>query len=403
MVLLASAYLLKNALRFDRWHNNDELAHTDYVFKVAHHGRLPHSNELVDRDLVEFSSRHFGYPAPEKLSLPDFGIGLQAYSYEALQPPTFYVIMAIPEAVLSCLGFPMEVRLRALRICSVLLVFLGWAVFYKALLPWVRQGIVSNGYLWFVTGALALFSAGDHYHISNDQAGLFLGSLSTGLLLRLGRQPSPQGVYGALGAVLGGTAVKLSNALWLLPWAALTGQLLYTGRLSLHSLRVRWFLAACLPLILVVPVLVSSGDRTTDTLSETARMFSVISPGLFETGFFLEAFYYKAFSLQALGILPGLDYPEALLFMSVLCALLWLYVGPVLTSEWYGLFWLVALWPALLLFAGFLNRHVGSVFWFEFRIFTAYYPVLILFHLFPLAFWRAFGRSYAPPKEKSSI
>ncbi|MCX7767976.1 MAG: hypothetical protein N2110_03010 [Flavobacteriales bacterium] len=398
LITLASLYLFKNALLFDSWHNNDELAHTDYVFKLAHHGRLPYSSELVDRELVEFSSRKFGYPAPEKLSLTDFGIGLQAYSYEALQPPTYYVVLAIPEAVLSHLGIPMEVRLRALRICSVILVILGWAIFYEACLPVVRQGLVCSGYRWFATGALALFSAGDHYHISNDQAGLLFGSLTTKLLFQLGRNPSPQGVYRTLGAIMGGVAVKLSNALWLLPWAALTCQLLYTGRLSLKRLRVSWFLVACLPLIMVVPVVVSSGGLSSDSLSETARMFSVISPGLFESGFFVEAFYYKAFSLQVLGILPGLDYPEVLIFISVLCALLWIYLVPVLPVMWYSLYWLVALWPTLLLVAGFLNRHVGSVFWFEFRIFTAYYPVLILFHFFPWAFWRAFGRLYVHPQ-----
>lgn len=381
-------YLVRHALHMDQWHNNDELAHLDYVYKMAHEYRIPGSTELVHRDLVAFSSRRFSYPDSQNLALPDYGIGLQAYSYEAQQPLLYYAVLAVPEGLMAMAGADLGVRIKMLRLITVLMMLAGWLIFYLALRPLRSRGLLSQaGALW-LTAFLAFFSAPDHYPISNDQPGLLWGALLTGHLLKAGLHPSWRSFGRALTLCLLALVTKLSNALWLVPVLGLYAQMAFAGRLSVRELRVSSCLLALWPGLILLPHLLAFLSTSSDALSETARLFSVITPGMFDGLFFIEAFLYKAFGLQVAVKAAGADWPYVVLLWMIAASVLWVYLGGRLVQQQPGLLWLMLTWPLVFFVAAFLSRHVGSVFWFEFRIFTSYYPVLILFVGLPPLLWK---------------
>lgn len=389
VILYSVFYLVTRAWSFRGWHNNDELAHVDYVYRLAHDFRFPTSTERVHRDLVEFSSRHFSYPDTQKLALPDYGIGLQAYSYEAHQPVLYYLVMAVPEIFMTGLGIPLSLRLRILRLLSVALMLAGWLVFLSAMTILWKESWLSLEAAVGLTALLAFFSSGDHYHVSNDQMGLFWGSLLTRHLIKVGFDPDGRSLARALTLWALAAATKFSNALWIVPILGFYGQMLYAGFLKNHHLKLS-LITSLWPFILLGPMIWKYFEEDSDAISETARLFSIIAPGLFDGRFFIEAFVYKAFSLDALRIVPGADWPYIILLWMAGASVLWVYLGGKLITEQAGVLWLVIAWPVVFVVAAFLNRHVGSVFWFEFRIFSAYYPVLIIFMGLPALIWRKF-------------
>lgn len=386
-IVWSGVYLIRHALILDKWHNNDELAHVDYVYKLAHERRLPHSTELVHRDLVEFSSQQFSYPDSHKLALPDYGLGLQAYSYEAHQPLLYYLTLAVPEFLLARLGVTLPLRLKLLRLLTVALMVAGWGVFFSAMEILRKEGFLSLPASVALTALMAFFSASDHYHISNDQMGLLWGAWLTRNLIKASFKPDVRSLAQALTLWALATVTKFSNALWIVPVSGFYGQMLYAGRLSGPILRGRLFVALW-PLLLLFPLVQAYLQKDSNAVSETARLFSVIAPGLFDGRFFIEAFVYKAFGLDVVGLLPGADWSYVLLLWMAVVSLLWFYMAGKLLTANAGLVWLMLTWPAVFFAAAFLNRHVGSVFWFEFRIFTSFYPALILFMGLPALIWK---------------
>lgn len=392
VILLSAFYLVAKAWHFRSWHNNDELAHVDYVYRLAHEHRLPVSTEPVHRDLVEFSSVHFSYPDSQKLALPDYGIGLQAYSYEAHQPLLYYLSLAVPEFLLARLGMPLFIRLRVLRLLTVALMLAGWLVFFAAVKILYKEGWLSFPAAAWLTALLAFFSAGDHYHVSNDQMGLLWGALLTHNFIRAGFAPDSRFLARAMTFWALATVTKLSNALWIVPVIGFYGQMWYAGRMERKFAWGRCIVSFW-PILFLLPMARAYLEKDSDAVSETARLFSVIAPGLFDGRFFMEAFVYKAFSLELLGLLPGADWPYVLLLWMAFAWLMWVYLGGKLLTAQAGLVWLMLTWPVVFFAAAFLNRHVGSVFWFEFRIFTAFYPVLMVFMGLPLLLWRRFMKN----------
>jgi hypothetical protein len=387
IILFSAFYLITRAWRFQGWHNNDELAHVDYVYRLAHDFRLPTSTEPVHRELVEFSSQYFSYPEAHKLALPDYGIGLQAYSYEAHQPMLYYLVLAAPEALLDWLRVPLILRLKILRLVSVAFILAGWLLFFSALRLFQKEGWLSLLSALWLTALLAFFSAGDHYHVSNDQMGLLWGALLTRNLIQAGFSPDTRALAQALTFWALATATKLSNALWIVPIAGFYGQMFYAGSVQKHTFKAG-LLTSLWPLLFLVPLAWKYFKNDSDAISETARLFSIITPGLFDGRFFIEAFVYKAFNADVLGIVPGADWPYVIILWMACASFLWIYLGGKLVLQQAGVLWLILTWPVVFFAAAFLNRHVGSVFWFEFRIFTAFYPVLIMFLGLPAFLWR---------------
>jgi len=369
------------------WHQNDEMAHYDYIWKLAHQFRHPASYEKIAPEIAKFSANSLGYPRPENLILPDYGLGLQGYSYEAHQTPFYYYLMSAMEALASLLKFPMGERLRILRLLSALLMITSWLIFLEMMLKISRHLVLSTAFALLATGILALFSAAHHYHISNDQAGLLCGVLIMRTMFNWQPKPENRHLYKLVTLCLIAALTKLSNILWFIPVFLLKGQYLYTNQISWKTLRMKNLILSVWPLLMGIPFFLNNGSGADNAISETARLFSIISPGMFDNYFFLDTFLRKAFALDVLNIQTGNDGAVFLLLLMVILTVLWVFMISHLVKSFPHILWSMSAWPIVLFTAAFLNRHVGSVFWFEFRIFSSFYPPLILFFLLPIPLW----------------
>lgn len=108
LVILAVAGIVV-AMRFPVWALVDELAHFDFVVTVGQDGRLP----VLEEDLVSERALVLGGgPAGDPAQL-----GLRGQSYEAFQPPLYYVLLAPVAAA----GGESLATVRLMRLAGVLL------------------------------------------------------------------------------------------------------------------------------------------------------------------------------------------------------------------------------------------------------------------------------------------
>ena len=181
---------------FPVWALVDERAHYDYVQTVAEEGRLPDlRTELISDEAAAIDDGT--YPAPPRTDPATRG--LAGRSYEAFQPPLYYLVAAAPFAA----GGDHLAKVRALRLfgvaCLLGAAWLLWllargapAVFAVALcfLLWpgvvVRTVTVSNAALELPLALAALLAARAAHERRDGRllalAGLLVG---LGLLTRL--------------------------------------------------------------------------------------------------------------------------------------------------------------------------------------------------------------------------
>ena len=76
--------------RFHVWAPVDERAHYDYVQTVAEQQRLPLLTDLVSPEVQAITDRTWPRPSPVDPATR----GLAGRSYEAFQPPLYYVVAA---------------------------------------------------------------------------------------------------------------------------------------------------------------------------------------------------------------------------------------------------------------------------------------------------------------------
>ncbi len=183
-------------LRFPVWALVDERAHYDYVQTVAEEGRLPDlRDELISPEAEAIDEGVF--PAPPRTD--PAARGLAGRSYEAFQPPLYYVVAAGPFAA----GGDHLAKVRVLRLlglaCLLLAAFLLWrlargspAVFAVALcfLLWpgvvVRTVTVSNAALELPLALGAMLAARAAHERRDGRLLVLAGALAgLGLLTRL--------------------------------------------------------------------------------------------------------------------------------------------------------------------------------------------------------------------------
>jgi len=84
-------------LRFHVWADIDERPHYDYIQKVVEDQRLPRPTDLVSPEVQAITDRT--WPRPSRTDPAD--VGLAGRSYEAIQPPLYYLAAAPSFAALG--------------------------------------------------------------------------------------------------------------------------------------------------------------------------------------------------------------------------------------------------------------------------------------------------------------
>jgi hypothetical protein len=105
------------------WSPVDEVAHADYVAAMGEHGRPPKvGRDLVHNDLLELAKESATSPWRASPLASDHNApnwGALAHSYEGVQPPLYYAVLAAPWKLLH--GYGALATLFILRIATLLM------------------------------------------------------------------------------------------------------------------------------------------------------------------------------------------------------------------------------------------------------------------------------------------
>lgn len=229
------------------WSPLDEIAHYDYIHELST-GRVPHPKEFISDHTLGITLDYFGFPAGmAKYDGAKESLGAMGRSYEAQQPPVYYLLMAAPDAMLERAGVSPPTVIRLLR--SVNILFYGGAAFfivlaYRDLSPLCGLPPVYGYFVaFFATAVRYLF----RYQLDSDHLSALLGAACVYLAIHLWRTRDHRYVaWSGLAAVLA-VLTKYTNGLLLLGW--LLNTLFYYERAERPRARIRLRHAA--PLLLL--------------------------------------------------------------------------------------------------------------------------------------------------------
>jgi Dolichyl-phosphate-mannose-protein mannosyltransferase len=263
-----AAILLLGAVtvvRLPAWALVDEAPHYDYVQTVAEDGRLP----VLGRDLLHeevLAIDDLTYPGPPRRSARERG--LAGRSYEAFQPPLYY-LLATP---VFWLVPDHEAKLHALRGLGVALllgaVWLAWMLTRRLVPgdPLPAFAVVLTVFLW--PGLIVRAAT-----VSNAALELLLGTALSLALWRALSERSQGWLVGA-GALMGAALLTKLTMLAFVP---------SLGVVCIAFLRERrWqpvVATAALPVIALAPWLLSNLERY-DSLTAAARAQRLLEPAV---------------------------------------------------------------------------------------------------------------------------
>jgi 4-amino-4-deoxy-L-arabinose transferase-like glycosyltransferase len=259
--------------RYPLWTLVDEGAHFDYIQAIADDGRLPVITDLVSPQ-VEAIAEHV-YPAPPRKNRAEIGLG--GRSYEAQQPPLYY-LLAVPAFAAG--GSDYKTKARVVRAFDVLFLLAAIAVFLALCREVLGRGpealagtaLALTVFLWPAVVVRGVT-------ISNEGLELLVGAAMVYALWRAASERSP-GWLVAAGALVGlGLLTRLTLA-YLAPVAigvAVVGALRGPKRFPWWSLAA----AAAIPVALLVPWAVFNLDHynaLTPTGAARHQQEAVVNP-----------------------------------------------------------------------------------------------------------------------------
>ena len=237
------------ALRFHVWAEIDERQHYVNVQAIAEDGRYPLQSDLVSTEVQAITDRTYPRPSPNDPRTR----GLAGRSYEAVQPPLYY-LLAVP-AFLAPVGHRdkvIAVRLFDLALLMVTLV-LAAALCREVLGPQWRAGYaaVLATVLW--PGVLVRMIT-----ISNDVLAVPAGLLVALLTVLAWRRRSPRWLLSA-GVALGVALLTKATLVFMVPVLLITAA--SALRWQVPRARVAAVLAIVVPLVMITPWIVANNIR----------------------------------------------------------------------------------------------------------------------------------------------
>jgi len=272
-VVAVTALAAITVARYPLWTLVDEGAHFDYVQSIGDDGRLPVITDLVSPQ-VEAIAEHV-YPAQPRKNRADIGLG--GRSYEAQQPPLYY-LLAVPAFAAG--GSDYKTKARVVRAFDVLFLLAAIAVFLALCREVLGRGpealagtaLALTVFLWPAVVVRGVT-------ISNEGLELLVGVALVYALWRAASERSP-GWLVAAGALVGlGLLTRLTLA-YLVPVAigvAVVGALRGPKRFPWWSLVA----AAAIPVALLVPWAVFNLDHynaLTPTGAARHQQEAVVNP-----------------------------------------------------------------------------------------------------------------------------
>lgn len=313
LVLLLAAALgcdLVYTLQQPIWSPRDEIAHFDYVDKLTD-GRLPRPDEPVSDDTFRMCTGTFTWARPQGFDGTRAGMGLAGTSYEAWQPPLYYLLLAPANLLLGACGVDDVVRITTLRILQFLFVCAA-VVLVLALFRELRiAGVVGAAAGPLIALALALTNVVHYHSLGNDNLSPLLGVA----FLYCHARHRRSGSHGTLwcAALVAGLAfwAKYSNGFLVLLHAIAC--CLPPDRSDGRRHRVRALATTCLPIAMVGALLLHNSLRFGDLLNTTIteQRFAPLVPTTDHLPLFLAFLVHDAFQVNlrpapiAMASMPG--------------------------------------------------------------------------------------------------
>jgi 4-amino-4-deoxy-L-arabinose transferase-like glycosyltransferase len=240
-----------SAFRFHIFAGVDELPHISYVQEIAEHGALPWLGRTYIPWQMEAIARD-SYPRPA--GVDPRTLGLVGESYEAFQPPLYY-LLAVP-----AFAIPSNYRSKVIAVRLFDLLLLAVAVAVLALLA---RAIFARRWLAPYAVALAVLLWPGiivrSITVSNEALELPLALLYVLACWRASTRPNPRALLAA-GALLGLCLLTAMTLLFLAPLLALPLLRVLGARRDRAAL-IAAGMAALLPLLMLAPWLASNEAR----------------------------------------------------------------------------------------------------------------------------------------------
>ncbi|HUR77268.1 MAG TPA: hypothetical protein VMZ22_04915 [Acidimicrobiales bacterium] len=200
----------------------DEVAHVDYVATMAEHGRAPEVGaDLVRNELLELakaSATSPWRPSPVSADRHDPRWGAFAHSYEGVQPPAYYAMLAAPWKLFHGYG-----ALAMLYILRVLTLLIALAVIpFTSLLA--RELLARRPEIGLAAPALLVTLGGFNANlasVTNDAMVMTVSTAALWLTARTWNRGYRSGSAVAVGATVGAAVLSKSTGLALVPMVAL--------------------------------------------------------------------------------------------------------------------------------------------------------------------------------------
>jgi len=378
-LLFLSAFILygivtiRHIRQGEIWGPNDELAHLDYLDRLAYERRFPREGELISdhshrfHDAVQAISER-GYDGTKQT------LGPIAWSYEAYQPPVYYFVMALPYRGIMSMNRPPQKKLELIRLFSFGLHFLGMLavllVFYELKKMFPSQLRCEYGYVLFLF--VWLCSVNQRFGVNNDHLCMLMVNLSLWAAARARRSESLP--YASAAAAFSALAclTKLTNVL--VP-VLIFVLLVLMMRDSTMAGRRRKFLVAFIPFFLFpawyIYRIIATGNMHPLESDFIREQFGFLQPGMISYPDFLRLHFSEFFNFNYIS--PALRdlFPVACILILAGLSAFFITLPRTVQRRPYLLI-AVVMFAALYAFMFFLNRYKCCVVWYSFRLYSGY-------------------------------
>lgn len=222
------------------WSPVDELAHYDYIDQLSS-GHMPHPRDSITPYSERITAEYFGFPEGVHYDGTNQSLGTTGKSYEAHQPPLYYLLLAGPNYLLKAAGVPPPVQIRILRSFNIL-IFVGTAILilltFRDLTAMMDVDPLLGHFVAYVTVSVRFIQ---RYSISCDNLAAIIGAACIWLSVRLWRTGDQRYIgWSCLAAVLT-FLTKYTNGLLFLVWGLNTLYFCqHRGRNPLRSVLWQW-------------------------------------------------------------------------------------------------------------------------------------------------------------------
>lgn len=361
------------------WNPADELPHLDYIDRIAYEQRVPKDGEWISDRSFQFhlDLRVVNAPGFDSTKTNLYPISI---SYEAHQPPLYYMIMALPyKWIMQTKRSPRE-KIFLLRLISYALHLVGIFLIPFIFFEWNKINAtqkINPAYPFLAMSLVMIATLNNRAGINNDQASLLFVNASIFFLIRFLRTQSVHHLTLAIAIACLSFWIKFTNGLFLILLVSIIPLILHRTRQKSPLIRVSYFF----PLVLIPAYLAwmisIHGIENPWNQKYTQHMFSIFQPGLLSIPAFLKLQWMELFSLHYLMIFHQYHLSIGyLLFAGSLLILLIHFVFNRKIHRIWLLSWiLVAILYAILIF---LNRSVCCVAWFSIRLISGYMLFVVI-------------------------